>query len=203
MRLRFPPSLRLGLALAGALALVIALTIRLSQSRAEHRQTRRLAAYLHAGSYVPPVPAVTLAGDSLVLGETPAADERQVLLLFTTTCQYCKAMLPTWAALADSLQRADPRIRVIGVSLDSLRLARVFADSHHLAFPIVAMPSRKHRILYRAGAVPQTIVLDHEGQVRYAAVGTLTVPAVLDSVYRAALDSLPAARGPRLAKQAP
>jgi hypothetical protein len=88
MRLRFPPSLLLGFALAAALALVIVLTIRLGQSRVENRKTRRLAATLHAGSYVPPVPAVTLAGDSLVLGETPTAEERQVLLLFTTTCQY-------------------------------------------------------------------------------------------------------------------
>jgi peroxiredoxin len=203
MRIRPSPSLLLGFSLAAALALVVALTIRLGQSRAEHRKTRRLAAYLHPGSYVPPVIAVTLAGDSLVLGETPTAEERQVLLLFTTTCQYCKATLPTWRALADSLQRSDPRIRVIGVSLDSLRLARSYADSNHLTFPVVAMPSRKHRILYRAGAVPQTIVLDHDGQVRYATVGTLRVPAVLDSVYRAALDSLSPGPLPSVARRTP
>lgn len=203
MRLRFPPGLMLKLALGVSLALVVALTIRLGQTRAEHAKTRRLAALLHTGSYVPAVATVTLAGDSLVLGETPAAAERQVLLLFTTTCQFCKATLPIWSALADSLHRIDPRIRVIGVSLDSLRLARAYAENHHLGFPIVAMPSRKLRILYRASAVPQTIVIDHDGQVRYAAVGTLRVPAVLDSVYRAALDSLPPRPLPLVAKETP
>jgi peroxiredoxin len=203
MRLRLSPSLVLGLALAASLALVVALTIRLGQSRVENGKTRRLAATLHAGSYVPPVPAVTLAGDTLVLGETPTAEERQVLLVFTTTCQYCKATLPAWAALTDSLQRADPRVRVIGVLLDSTRRTRTYADAHHLTFPIVAMPSRKLRILYRAAAVPQTIVLDPDGQVRYATVGTLTKPAVLDSIYRAALDSLPIASAARVASRVP
>ena len=203
MRLRFPPGLLLKLALGVSLALVVALTIRLGQTRVEHAKTRRLASSLHAGSYVPAVATVTLAGDSLVLGARQSAADRQVLLLFTTTCQFCKATLPVWIALADSLHRADRHIRVVGVSLDSVALTRPYAALHHLSFPIVSMPSRKLRILYRASAVPQTIVIDHDGQVRYAAIGTLRVPAVLDSVYRAALDSLPPRPLPLVAKGTP
>jgi hypothetical protein len=57
---------------------------------------------------------------------------------------------------------------------------------HALAFPVVTFPSLKLRRLYRAGTVPETVVLDKDGRVLHAHTGLLDQPVVLDSIYQAA-----------------
>ena len=63
---------------------------------------------------------------------------------------------------------------------------REYAQEQGLRYPVVVFPGAKLRRLYRAVAVPQTVVLDGTGTVRYAKTGTLD-SAALDSVYAAAL----------------
>jgi peroxiredoxin len=134
-----------------------------------------------------------LDGDSVTLGAVPDRTERQVLFLFTTTCPYCRAALPTWRTLADSLRRTASRIQVLGVSLDSAGATRDYRAAHQLDFPVGLLASPKYVALYKAMAVPQTVVLDADGRVRYATIGTLGTRAILDSIYHAALDGDPPA----------
>jgi peroxiredoxin len=191
--MRFPPGERRGLIalLALSLALVLLLTYRLHQLGAEYQRVRRLAPTLHDGSYVPPVRVALLNGDSVTLGELGEGTRRQVLFFFTTTCPYCRATVPVWRDLADSLARAGARVQVLGVSLDSAAATRSYQAAQRLTFPVVLLPSRRYAVLYKALAVPQTVVLDAEGRVRYGTIGPLRRSAVLDSVYHAALDPDP------------
>jgi len=181
------PVVALSTALVLALVLVVVLGRRLDALGEEYHKVRRLASRLHAGSVVPAFRAATLNGDSLTIGEAPRPDSRQVLLVLTTTCPYCKATLPVWARLADSLTRLpNHSIQVIAISLDSVEATRRYVKEHSLAFPVVTFPSAKLKRLYRAGTVPETVVLDKDGRVLHARTGVLDVPAVLDSIYQAA-----------------
>lgn len=181
------PIVALSTALALALVLVVVLGRRLDALGEEYHRVRRLASRLHSGSVVPAFRAATLAGDSLSIGEAPGPDTRQILFILTTTCPYCKATLPYWARLADSLTRLpNHSIQIIAISLDSLEATRRYAAEHRLNYPVVTFPSSRLKRLYRAGTVPETVVLDREGRVLHARTGVLSVPAVLDSIYQAA-----------------
>lgn len=177
----------LSTALVLALILVVLLGRRLDALGEEYSRVRRLASRLHAGSVVPAFRAATVNGDSVTIGEAPGPDTRQVLFVLTTTCPYCKASLPVWARLADSLSRLPNRsIQVVAISLDSLETTRRYVEEHALPYPVVTFPTPKLRRLYRAGTVPETLVLDKDGRVLHAHAGLLDQPAVLDSIYRAA-----------------
>ena len=88
--------------------------------------------------------------------------------------------------LTDSARRlAGWTVDVVGISLDSAEATKRYGEAQGLSFPLVTFPSRKLKQLYRARAVPQTLVLDEEGRVLYARTGLLEPTATLDSVYRA------------------
>lgn len=181
------PIVALSTALVLALGLVVILGRRLDALGAEYHKVRRLASRLHAGSVVPAFRAATLDGDSVTIGEAPGPDTRQVLFVLTTTCPYCKATLPVWARIADSLNRLpNHAIQVIAISLDSVEATRRYVAENGLAYPVVTFPTPKLKRLYRAGTIPETVVLDKDGRVLHARTGLLTVPAVLDSIYKAA-----------------
>jgi alkyl hydroperoxide reductase subunit AhpC len=94
------------------------------------------------------------------------------------------ATLPVWAQFADSAARIRGRhAQILGVSLDSLQQTRRYAAQNHIRYPLVTFPNEKIRRLYRAGSVPQTVVLDAGGLVLYAHVGRLENGPALDSLY--------------------
>jgi hypothetical protein len=181
-----------------ALVLAIGIVVLLARAHRElETRYQRLAersAWLHPGSYVPPVSAVSLTSDTLTIGAPPAG-VRQVLLVFTTTCPYCRASLPAWQSLA---ARADstPALggvtpRVIGLSLDSLEATIAYVREHGVRFPVARFPTRRDQALYRARSVPLILVIDEENRVAYSRMGVLTSPAALDSVWRAAIGEFP------------
>jgi hypothetical protein len=52
-------------------------------------------------------------------------------------------------------------------------------------FPTVRFPGCNYAALYRSALVPQTIILDSAGRVRYARVGVLESRDAFDSVLTA------------------
>jgi thiol-disulfide isomerase/thioredoxin len=110
-----------------------------------------------------------------------------VVFIFRTTCPFCRATLPIWQQVSDSLRRVpSPPIELLAISLDSLEPTRAYVRANGLPYPALLFPERKLARLYRAAAVPLTLVLNGEGRVLYARTGLLDSAAVLDSVYRAA-----------------
>jgi peroxiredoxin len=181
-------SVVLGISLAAALVVVAGLVRRLGEYRRDFAQVRRQLTLPHAGGYLPALRLASTAGDSVLVGD-PAPGRRQLLLVFTTTCPFCRATLPVWDSLVDSLHRSLAPIDIVGVSLDSVAPARDYAGKHALPFPVAIMTEVRSRFLFRAAAVPQTVVVGAGGRVRYATTGRLTGGPVLDSVYRAVFGS--------------
>lgn len=135
---------------------------------------------------MPTFRTATLQGDSVTIGER-ADGGRQVLVVFTTTCPYCRASLPAWkrlTALADTM--SSPRVEVLGVALDSSRATiDRYAAEHTLPYRIVQFPQPKLAALYRSQRVPVTMVLNGDGRVIFARVGVVDTQAAEDSIVEA------------------
>jgi peroxiredoxin len=71
---------------------------------------------------------------------------------------------------------------VFGVSLDSLRQTRLYAERHRLTFPVLLFPESKLAFIYRTQRVPATMVLDSAGRVLYSRVGLFEGRSARDSV---------------------
>ena len=53
---------------------------------------------------------------------------------------------------------------------------------HDIRFPVVSFEDQKLRALYRSRVVPQTLLLDADGVVTYARLGSVEETVVIDSV---------------------
>lgn len=168
-----------------ALAFVVALGVETRSLRAAYQELGNRARDPHAGIFVPTFRAVTLHGESLTVGALSGSG-RQVVFVFTTTCPYCRASLAAWRQLARDADTArGPHVQVVGISWDSVEQTRRYAAEQALTFPIVRFPERKLGVLYRARAVPVTMVLDSTGRVLFGHVGVFTEALARDSVWPA------------------
>lgn len=190
-------------ALVVACLLVLALSIQHRALRDRLDRVVRRATRPHPGLYVPTVRVARLEGDTVTVGEA-GPHQRQLLLVFTTTCPYCRASLPAWKQVAAAAQptSGSPPVTVYGVSLDSADVTLAYRDAHALPFPIVRFTS-KLPDLYRFWSVPTIVLLDETGRILYARHGVLTTRTGIDSVI-AAIHAAPptqqdaaAARSPR------
>lgn len=171
-------------ALVALSALVLTLAGRLRTAVRDNAELRREAALPHRGLVVPTFRANTVAGDHAVIGTDADSNARQLLLVFTSSCPVCRATLPLWVQLADSLKRLGGRVAVYGISLDSPDSSRAFVEANRIPFPVVMLPERKLIPLYHISAVPQSIVVSSKGVVTFAKTGRLN-KAALDSLYSA------------------
>lgn len=134
------------------------------------------------GSYLPSFETATLDGQPVTVGKLPA-EGRQVLFVYTTTCQFCRSSLPAWKQIAAAVDTmTQPRASVYGVSLDSVAVTQKYAAEHKLPYPTVRFPDEKLVSMYRAGSVPLTVVLDEEGRTIYSRLGEIRSQATIDSV---------------------
>jgi len=175
------------IAVAVCAALVAALGARYRDLSRAYERLRLWAILPHAGLEVPAFSTTTLDGAPVTIGAAAAPATRQVLFILRTTCPYCRATLPVWERIADSLRRVTTlKIELYAVSLDPAEPTRAYALANHLTYPVLTFPERRLADLYRAVATPGTMVLGDGGRVLYARTGLLDSAAVLDSVFRAA-----------------
>jgi len=85
--------LRTFLALLSVTVAVLAYEVRALKPQADTLMRNRALPY--AGQLVPTARALTLTGDTVILGET-AKGRSQVLFFLSASCQYCLQTLPTW-----------------------------------------------------------------------------------------------------------
>jgi peroxiredoxin len=189
------------LILAVCLALIVILGLQARALRGYQRQVQRMKTLPHAGQWVPTVRVSTIVGDSITIGETTAG-RAQVLIAFSTTCEFCMATIPHWKRLTDSLTR-DPRSRfdVVWLSASSWDSTRSYASRHGIVAPVAKLPSAKLARVYQIKVVPLTLVIDRWGRVEHAHASLFKNAAALDSVFvaayrAAAADSLLASASP-------
>lgn len=176
-------------------AMLVALGVKYRTLREGFLEHRRADTRIQRGAYVPSFTGVSTAGDSLTVG-VPSAGRRQLLILLTSTCPFCRETLPVWKGLAErlsGLSSAGQGVRVLGLTTDSMSVATKYAEANDLPFPLVPFPNRKLASLYRGFTVPQTIVIDAEGRVVFARHGVIGTAQAADSIVAA----LTASEAPR------
>jgi thiol-disulfide isomerase/thioredoxin len=171
------------------LACAVLIVILASQNQSLTRELARTASKVilpYEGLMLPSIRAATLDGDTAVIGEK-ADGGRQVLLVFTTTCPHCRASIPAFEAISDSLHPhvSSGRVQLLGISLDSLEPTILYRNSNRLSYRI-ALFRKKDPVVFRALAVPLVLVLDSIGQVTYSRFGGITTRQAVDSVLHAA-----------------
>jgi hypothetical protein len=170
-------------ALAIALVLVVVLAFQNRSLRAELTRVRLHAHTPPVGLTVPEFGAVTLAGDSVIIGRAAGA---QVLFCFSTTCAFCRQNLSAWERITVRTRQATPGIAVVGLTLGSDTAVREYVAQYRLTFDVVRLRDSTLPLLYRADAVPLTLVLSSAGRVLLSRPGILTAAAV-DSIVHSAL----------------
>jgi peroxiredoxin len=146
----------------------------------------------YVGLYVPAVTLTSVAGDSVRLGEAPSG-KAQVLLVFSTTCRFCRASLPEWKRMVSQL-RGPSGVEILGLSVDSEEVTRQYVVEHHLEFSVVSATDAKLIALYRCNVLPQTVVIDEQGHVQYAHLGALTDTSITNSIMGVVRDVASGAR---------
>lgn len=175
--------------MAAALAMIV-LVRQYDDLRQRHRALTQRLQWPHAGYSVPTFHAVTIDGDSVTVGR--ANDGRQLLIVFTTECPYCRASVGAWRRIIDAASREVPRIATLGITLDDGGSVPEYRREHDLRMPVLVFPDEKLRRLYRARSVPLLVLLDPTGRVLYSRLGALEDEAAIDSVLDALTSPDPA-----------
>jgi len=180
-------------ALVVAVVLLVILASRYSVVSRELARVRAARNVLAPGDAVPVLPVISSAGDSILLGHV-GPGERQLLLFLAKECPFCRATLPAWREIGEyARDAANGPISVVAIALDSVEQMPAYLAAAGISAPAVALPGRRARKLFRAGAVPQTVVIGDSGIVLYARTGQIVDAAVRDSVIAALRASAPIA----------
>ncbi len=182
-------ALRTSLTAAAPWVLILLLAVSTGLLASKHRKLeedfqlhRRADLRVRAGSFLPPFDAVTTTGSPLRAGEA-ANGGYQVIILLTADCRYCARMLPIWASLHAEISRQDSvPVSFAALTTDSMNVAREYARSHSLAIPLAPFQGDRYASLFHAHLVPQTLVVNADGQVVFARGGVFQSKETMDSL---------------------
>lgn len=138
---------------------------------------RRLASPAHAQDDLPKLAAGDVVGPFDLWSPTgesvkvafDGAEDRTLLLVFSSTCPACERNMPAWHELLSG-QRSSG-VRVLGIQTDLAAGAQPHAAGPPC--PIYSVGQRAGPPFDRLPYVPATVVLDRQGRVRRAWFGIL------------------------------
>ena len=138
----------------------------------------------YPGMFVPQVATLAIDGAPLDVG-APAADF-QVLYFFMPDCPYCAASAASIRALSERLAReTGGRVPLIGVGNAAVDELLGYVRDQRFGFPIASITEQRTLALFRASIVPLVLVVDRNGRVHHATVGTFDSEAKIDLVLAA------------------
>ncbi len=107
-----------------------------------------------------------------------------VLNFWATWCPPCREEMPAFAELQQSL--GDKGLQMIGVAMDDPADVRGYLAEHPVNYPILvgdaSVPAWADSLGNEIAALPFSVVLDRQGQVRYAHTGVFRREQVLEHV---------------------
>ena len=125
---------------------------------------------VEVGSKAPDFSAGTLAGNG---SKTIADYKGQVVLLnvWATWCQPCRVEMPGMQRLYE--QVGPEGLKIVAVSIDEAGpdVVREFVREHGLTFEVLHDPSRAIERIYQTTGVPESFVLNREGQIVKKVIG--------------------------------
>jgi len=158
--------------LAVNLLLLAACLFALRQNKTLRAQAANYVALLTPpnGSVLPPLLGTDLKGASQAIAY--GQDQRSTLIYtFSKGCEYCKE---NWRAMHSLQTLAPGRLRIVYVdTLLDVFTPKYLADNGIERSALLVQLSPASEFLYAARLVPQAVLVDHEGRVRWSHVGEL------------------------------
>lgn len=140
------------------------------------QETTALQISFVEGDTIPDTPVVGPAGETATLSEL--VSRGGVIAFLTTTCPYCKEMLPVWEQLWE--QYAARGVPFVGVMLDTAEATAQYVTEQSVEFPLWALGEAATADL-KVAIVPYTMLVEPGGVVRD------TWPGLLDGTETAML----------------
>ena len=117
----------------------------------------------HPGNLARPAPQFTITDGTESLDLAKLRGKVVVLNLWATWCTPCLEELPSLL----ELQRRQPALAVVGVSLDeSEPLYRRFLHDHNVQITTVRDADGRINALYGTAQIPETYIIDKQGILR-------------------------------------
>lgn len=138
------------------------------------------------GNVAPRFSALSLSGDSLVVGDS--AKGVTLLNVWATWCTSCREEFAELERL--SVAHSSQGLRVVAVSVDQgtdLKV-RKFVEAQKTNFPVAHDADSRITSMYGVGGLPTSYLLDAKGKVLWRAVGDFRLDSVgLANAIRAAV----------------
>lgn len=126
-----------------------------------------LALFLSAGAQAEPAPDFTLKSNT---GENVRLEEQRgkvvMINFWASWCAPCRQEMPLLDELYQRYERAGFTLLGINVEQDSSAAQRFLSDVG-VSFPILFDPTSEVSRAYQVSAMPTTVMVDRDGQVRY------------------------------------
>jgi len=155
------------------------------------QETTALQISFGEGDTIPDAPVVGLAGETATLSEL--VSRGGVIAFLTTSCPYCRQMLPQWSELSERYGARG--VPFVGVMLDTAEATAQYVVDQDVGFPLwIATDPRSAEL--RVALVPYTMLVEPGGVVGSTWAGVLdpaenaTVAAALDGELLAAQQML-------------
>jgi thiol-disulfide isomerase/thioredoxin len=118
--------------------------------------------------------SLSVDGLRLIYG-SPAVhtNRRQLIFVFTTTCEFCDKTTPLWKQIYSMVKAKD--VEVFGICLDSSEKALAYLQQHGIGFPTYvpnSVPGFKE--LNHFSSVPLTLIVTRDGFVERLWLGLLS-----------------------------
>jgi peroxiredoxin len=125
---------------------------------------------LNPGKVLPPLMGMDVDGKQLAFNYK--SDQRKtVLLVFSPHCPYCRANMPNWKTITQTLDAKS--FRVVGVSILSEGVKEYVDKYEFTNLPIIADPDPQNRVAYEMNLTPQTILIGPDGKVENVWTGLI------------------------------
>ncbi len=186
-----PVAILLAIGLFLSLALNVGLGVRHRQLQAHYGLVKVLARLPQSGQQYPSFDGIRADGSRVLIGES-SPGTRQLIFVLNRTCPFCAETIPVWRSLiAEFANDSAIALTVYALVTDSVEATKQYLDS--LAFPatVAGFPDRRTLRLARATQVPQTLLLDDDGWIRYAHIGVFSNRLAIDSVRSAVASPTP------------
>ena len=111
-----------------------------------------------------------------------------VINFWASWCQPCHAEAP---ALVQAAQKAGDKVQFLGVLYnDKSGQDRAFVQQYGVPYPTLLDPASGTAIRYGVGQLPDTFIVDAQGNIVYHHLGAVTDSPALLAQFQAALDKV-------------